>query len=148
MGSALDEAFLTKVNREIDRQLRNLKSDFAQNIAFMGCPSLEFGGKYGFHANNGCFAHEEATYPGVVIEVSYPEKRRYLGYLADDCILGSNGNIRAVVGLDIVYQGQSNNQSKKATLSIWKPNITVDKGQRTMRVRQEVVDLVAFCFPL
>ena len=51
----------------------------------------------------------------MVIEVSYSQKRKDLPRLADDYILGSDGNIRLVVGIDIEYR------SKCATLSMSRP---------------------------
>ncbi|KIX04766.1 uncharacterized protein Z518_05636 [Rhinocladiella mackenziei CBS 650.93] len=64
--------------------------------------------------------HIKAKYPGVVIEVSHPQKRRDLPRLADDYILGSDAEIRVVVGLDLDYRG------KMATVSIWRPRIQVN----------------------
>jgi hypothetical protein len=84
------------------------------------------------------FRHEGAQYPGVVIEVSYTQKRKDLAYIAEDYILGSNGNIRVVIGLDVEY-----NNSKKATLSVWRPSIVKNKdGEPELVVEQTVVDEV------
>lgn len=68
------------------------------------------------------FKHEQAKYPGVIIEVCYTQKVRAAADLADDYILDTNGNVKAVIALNIEYRG-----SKKATISIWRPeDITVD----------------------
>lgn len=46
--------------------------------------------------------------------------------LADDYIYGSNGDIPAILGLDIAYRVGS----KKASISIWRPEIVPDSGRR------------------
>jgi len=68
-----------------------------------------------------------------------------LGRIADDYILGSDGNIRVVLGLDIEYQGKGKGKglsSKVATISMWRPKITIDDGEDELSAHQEVVDLV------
>jgi hypothetical protein len=85
-----------------------------------------------------------SCFPGVVVEVSFSQKRKDLPRLADDYILGSNGGIRIVVGLDIEYSG------KMDKLSVWRPQLR-DVGTRyqELRTEQTVVDQVcsstSFC---
>ena len=50
-----------------------------------------------------------------LVEISYSQKREDLKYSADNDILGSNGDISVVIGLDIEYKN-----SKQATLSVWR----------------------------
>lgn len=69
-----------------------------------------------------------------MIEVSYSQKRKDLSRLADDYILGSYGNIRVVVGLDIEYKG-----SKEATLSVWRPHFETNKAGEKELVAQQTV---------
>jgi hypothetical protein len=77
-------------------------------------------------------------YPGVVVEVSYSQKRRDLSRLADDYILGSDAEIRAVVGIDLDYRG-----GKRATLSVWCPRIEInDAGEKELVAHQTLSDLV------
>lgn len=64
------------------------------------------------------FRHRRACYPGVVIEISYSQKGKNLRKLAQDYILYSNGDIKAVVGIDINYKG------KESTVSLWRPRYT------------------------
>lgn len=66
------------------------------------------------------FQHREAAYPGVVLEVSYSQDGKNLRRLATDYILRSNGDIKAVIGLDINYHG------KESTVSLWRPNYIKD----------------------
>jgi hypothetical protein len=68
--------------------------------------------------------------------VSYSQKRKELGRLADDYILGSDGNIRVVVGLDIGYGA-----SEKATLSVWRARIMSNyRGEEKLDAVQVVTD--------
>ncbi|EXU95204.1 hypothetical protein X797_011727 [Metarhizium robertsii] len=64
------------------------------------------------------FRHANTQYPGVVIEVSYSQDGKNLRKLAQDYILYSNGDIKAVVGIDINYAG------KESTISLWRPKYT------------------------
>ncbi len=73
------------------------------------------------HEPDAVFEHIDAQYPGVVIEVSFTQKKKDLARLADSYILGSEGNIRVVVGLDIEYKTSSKDPSKRATISMWRP---------------------------
>ena len=151
MPTATHERFITSVVQEITRQLQNLASadsitsDFARQIDACGSTSISFPDGYGRHNPDGSFGHKQAHYPGVVFEVSYSQKRRDLGRLADDYILGSDGNIRVVVGLDIEYQDRGKGKgisSKVATLSMWRPKITVDGDEEELSAHQEAVDVV------
>ncbi|KFY69202.1 hypothetical protein V496_00433 [Pseudogymnoascus sp. VKM F-4515 (FW-2607)] len=152
MPTATHERFITKLVHEITRQLETLasadrpSSDFARQIDACGSTTIRFPDDYGRHDPDGSFAHTQAQFPGVVFEVSYSQKRRDLGRLADDYILGSDGNVRAVVGLDIEYQGNGRSRgksilSKVATLSVWRPKITVDDDGEELSAHQEVVDV-------
>jgi len=73
-----------------------------------------------------------------VIEGSYLEKRKDLHRLADDYILGSDANIRVVVGIDIDYES-----GKKATLSVWRPDVvTNDAGEKLLTTKLVVANQV------
>lgn len=45
------------------------------------------------------FQHDDALWPGVVIEVAYSQSSKDIPNLADDYILETNGSVRVVVGL-------------------------------------------------
>ncbi|KAG8411232.1 hypothetical protein J3459_016284 [Metarhizium acridum] len=64
------------------------------------------------------FRHPRAYYPGVVVEVSYSQEGKSLRKLAQDYILYSNGDIKAVIGVNINYKG------KQCTVSVWRPEYT------------------------
>ena len=66
------------------------------------------------------------------------QKKKDLSRLADAYILGSNADIRVVIGIDVEYKG-----SEKASISIWCPHIGVDAvGEKELSVVQTVMDKV------
>jgi len=66
--------------------------------------------------------------------VSYSQKRKDLERLANDYILGSDSDIRVVMGLDIEYK-----TGKKATLSIWRPNVITNEASEKELVAQLII---------
>jgi len=114
---------------------------FANSIDNCGRPTLKLfpgddGGK-DKHEPDAAFWHEEAKWPGVVVEVSYSQKRKALEYLAEEYILGSQGNIQVVVGLDIEYK-----DSNSATLSVWRAHRRTDNGTKVLECIRQVTDKV------
>ena len=94
--------------------------------------------KYDSHEPDAAFKHIDAQWPGIVIEVSFSQKEKELKDLAEDYILGSDGNIQAVVGLNIEYK-----QSKKATFSVWRPQyVKLEDGQKYLVSMQTITDQV------
>lgn len=67
------------------------------------------------HEPNPSFWHDDAEYPGVIIEVSYSQKKKMLGRIAEDYLLDSDASVQVVVGLDIEYGKKG---SRQATLSV------------------------------
>lgn len=82
---------------------------------------------------DGQFQHPDAAYPGVVLEVSYSQDGKNLKKLASDYILRSNGDIKAVIGVDINY-------GKESTVSLWRPNYVQEEGEELdiLEVRQDI----------
>jgi len=144
MPSRIHETFLGKVVGDLKQQLTSIASSespsarFAQNIEADGSSDISFGDpEYGNHQPDNQLQYSHSPYPGVVIEVSYSQKRKMLKRLADDYILGSYGNICVVVGLDIEYGGE------EATLSLWRAQITTNYlGERELDAVQVVTDQV------
>ncbi|KAL9103920.1 MAG: hypothetical protein Q9163_001068 [Psora crenata] len=143
MPTRLHEKFLANVVLEIESKLRAFRAvesrsgAFAQKIKYCGSERLDLGGE----DNNGgttirhdpdlTFEHCDALWPGVVIELSYSQKRKDLPHLADDYIVESDGSIRVVVGLDIDYE------TKKGTVSMWRPRyVTNEQGQLELEAAQ------------
>ncbi len=86
------------------------------------------------HAPDIRFYHEDAAWPGVVIEVSYAQKRKSLVDLADNYLLASDGGIRVLVGIDVEYK-----KLKEASISIWRLKMSLgDDGQPEDEVIQEL----------
>ena len=74
--------------------------------------------------------------------MSYSQKKKDLPSLANEYILGSDTDIRVVIGIDVEYKG-----SKKTSVSIWRPHIKVnDAGEKELSVVQTVSDQV--CSPI
>jgi hypothetical protein len=72
------------------------------------------------------------------VEISYSQDGKDLDKLAWQYIQGSNGNIKAVIGIDISYG------AKASTVSIWRPCYYREEGDEldTLDVRREVKDEV------
>jgi hypothetical protein len=138
MPTILHEKFIANIVEEIQVQLKSIEgasSEFAKEISSSGSASIKFADQeYGTHDPDAQFQHSKAQYPGVVIEVSYSQKRKDLERLADDYILGSDSDIRVVVGLDIEYK-----TDKEATLSIWRPNIVTNEAGEKELVAQQTI---------
>ncbi|MCJ1395237.1 hypothetical protein MMC18_008120 [Xylographa bjoerkii] len=138
MPTTLHEKFITSIVEEIQLQLRSIQdasAEFAKEIGSEGSASIRFADEeYSKHDPDAQFRHSKAQFPGIVIEVSYSQKRKDLERLADDYILGSNSDIRVVVGLDIEYK-----TGKKATLSVWRPNIITNEAGEKELIAQLIV---------
>ena len=113
MPTPIHEIIIRRITREILRDLdsiaehNDLSGEFAGNIRDNGSSRLTFpDSDYGPHDPDTAFRHLGAKYPGVIIEVSYSQKRKDLPRLADDYILGSDGNVHAVIGLDVECRGK------------------------------------------
>ncbi|KAA6408873.1 MAG: hypothetical protein FRX48_07217 [Lasallia pustulata] len=138
MPTDLHEEFITRIVEEVQVQLKSIQdasAEFAKEIRSRGSASIKFADdEYSKHDPDAQFRHSKAQFPGIVIEVSYAQKRKDLERLADDYILGSDSDIRVVVGLDIEYK-----TGKKATLSVWRPNIITNEAGEKELVTQLVV---------
>ena len=148
MPSTLHETLRSRITEELILQLHTIGRSGSPSAIFAdeieSCGSAEVvskDSKYGSHQPDDSFQHFDAQYPGVVLELSYSQKKKDLPRLADAYILGSDANIRVVVGIDVEYKG-----SKKASVSVWRPHIKVDAmGEKELSVVQTVTDEV--CSP-
>lgn len=162
MSTITHDGFCSSVVFEIQRQLGVIATgtseaaDFAKNVRHLGSPKLQFpadevkeeeednigdkdeeeasSSKYDIHSPDAAFKHGDARWPGIIIEVSFSQKEKELKDLAEDYILGSDGNIRVVIGLDIEYK-----QSKKATISVWRPQYVEHRDGREDLVSMQTV---------
>ncbi|RMZ67019.1 recQ family helicase [Pyrenophora seminiperda CCB06] len=83
------------------------------------------------------FGHEDAQYPGVIVEVAYSQKKTCLDQLADNYILDSDASVQAVVCLHVEYD---NKKTSKATLSIWRPQLLNTPDRPELRAVEVVAD--------
>lgn len=145
MPGSLHESLGSYITQELLRQLGTIAQGssssavFAGNIENSASAELSFEDtEYGSHRPDASFQHYEAQYPGVILELSYSQKKKDLSRLAHDYILGSDANICVVIGIDVEYKG-----SKKASVSIWRPHIEVnDAGEKELSVVQTTTDRV------
>jgi hypothetical protein len=66
------------------------------------------------------FWYKDAQYLGVIVEVSFSQKREALERLAETYLLDSDASVRVVLGLDIGYDRI---ETSEATLSVWRSQI-------------------------
>lgn len=152
MPSNLHASFISSVSSEIMMRLRDIgrggdpvSMAFAKDIHSAGCAWIDL---VGTEEEDGkpklrrspdqWFRHRKAHWAGVIVELSYPEKRRAVPHLADDYILDTDGNVRIVVGFDL------DTVTKKATISTWRPlikksgNSEPDELEATLVIDNEV----------
>jgi hypothetical protein len=149
MPGSLHESLGSYITQEILRQLGTIaqssdpSAKFAGNIENSASAEINFEDtEYGSHQPDASFQHFEAQYPGVILELSYSQKKQDLSRLANEYILGSDADIRVVIGIDIEYKG-----SKKASISVWRPRIGVNnQGEEELFVVHTVKDRV--CSPI
>jgi hypothetical protein len=148
MPSEVHELFIDQVEDAIRSQLKAIrdgsgrKAQFAQKVRPARSTEIQIASASSSKSKyepDASFWHDDAQYPGVIIEVAYSQKKTRLGRLAENYILDSDASVRAVVGLDIEYGKKG---SRKATISIWRPQLldTVDGSE--LRAVQEVEDQV------
>ncbi|KIX98983.1 uncharacterized protein Z520_05444 [Fonsecaea multimorphosa CBS 102226] len=118
-ADAIHEEFVAKIKGRIGEQLREIaqafspSGRFAEGVRDGGSTTITFDDpEYGRHDPDASFQDPDAQYAGVVVEVAYLQKAQALPRLADEHILGSDGNIEVMVEFNIEYS------HKLATLSI------------------------------
>lgn len=150
MPTGVHEIFTYQVDKEIERQLQHLCTNKSRpDIAALarsiqGCASTDIFMLGNFdqarHSPDSSFQCIYAKFPALVIETSYSQKRKDLSRLADDYILGSHGNIKLVLGLDIEYRN-----SKTATVSVWEYEEGIEEdGVPHVGVKKIVDDKVMY----
>lgn len=152
MPTPLHDTFCAKLVDEISSQLKQFQEDrevatfarevehFATSRIFIPEDSEDGERRYIRREPDASFGHRRAHYPGVIIEVCYSQKRRQISRLADDYILNTDGSVNVVVCLDIDYKG-----SKKATISVWRPEYVTIDGVEEFRTNAVVEAQVRSC---
>ncbi|CAG7922061.1 unnamed protein product [Penicillium olsonii] len=151
LPTSLHDIFRVKVVSEILTQLSNFQSsdkafaDFARKVDHRSTTRIRLpddtrAGEQPRSERNpdASFKHDDAKYPGVIIEVCCSGKARAAADLAEDYILDTNGSVTTVIALNIEHEC-----SKQATISIWRPGyVTVDGIEEIRAVA--AVDALAF----
>ncbi|KAF2472781.1 uncharacterized protein BDR25DRAFT_333100 [Lindgomyces ingoldianus] len=138
MPTGVHEFFVDKVEDNIRTQLKVISkgpgrtAQFAKNLRPARSTEIRFTGSKSRYHPDISFGRKGAKFPGVIFEIAYSQLR--LDRLAESYIVDSNANIRVVVGLDIAY----GKESRKATLSVWRPQIS----NKTLVVVAEATDEV------
>jgi hypothetical protein len=150
MPTETHERFIDKLEDDIRSQLKTIQNgsgkmaEFAQKVHPARSTHIRLGASTSSKSKyepDASFRHRDAQYPGVIVEVAYSQKKLCLGRLAENYILDSDASIRAVVCVNIEY---GNQESRKATLSVWRPNLfTTDDGLE-LRAVEGVADEVGF----
>lgn len=122
--------FAPEIAYELHRQLRQIGKQknnpgmFACKLMLGGSATVQLaeGDSKSFQAirrdPDAQYLHPRSRYPGVVKEVSYSQDGKDLRKLAEDYILYSKGDIKAVVGVDVNHTG------KESTVSLWRAKWT------------------------
>lgn len=122
-------------NKEVAVVVDLIGSEGSSDIRLLGHGSIDK--TYPQKSPDAAFGYFDDQYPSVVIEHS--QQNKDLTKLAEDYILGSNGNIHVVVGLDIECRGQS----KRATVSTWRPRRAPDPENEAVIFLEMIDDLKA-----
>ncbi|KAF2016649.1 hypothetical protein BU24DRAFT_423027 [Aaosphaeria arxii CBS 175.79] len=111
---------------------RNLQSGLSEDFFL---PSPNDPTAKSKHEPDATFWYGEDSFPGVILEVSYSNKKN-LRRLAKKYILRSEGNVRAVIGLDIAYRMDS----LEAKLTVWRADRqpTGEQGLHKLYVTADV----------
>lgn len=149
MPSTLHEEFKSRLVDDVLQQLRSITqengvaSEFAQRITHGGSAGVPFHDPAdGRHEPDEQFRYPKVHFPTVILEISYPPKKKDLKRLAHDYILGSNGNIGVVLAIDVEYKGKA----AAATWSMWQPRLQVNSaGEEELTAHPTVADQV--CSP-
>ncbi|MCJ1231796.1 hypothetical protein MMC12_008475 [Toensbergia leucococca] len=134
MPTSIHDIFTEQLVEEIKSQLKRVPcenegttailnkiwSESTSDVYLYGHGSIE--GRFPKRSPDASLAHADSQYPSLVIETSYSKRQKNLAQLANDYICGSDGNIAVILGFDIEYDSGS----KRATVSIWRPQIAPD----------------------
>jgi hypothetical protein len=152
MPTGIHELFIDGVEDAIRSQLKAIRSGsdraarFAQKVRPARSTEIYFPvenapSKKSKYEPDASFWHDNAQYPGVIIEVAYSQKRKRLDHLADNYLMDSDASVRVVVGLDIEY---GKRESRKATLSVWRTCVVHTTSGDELQVFKEVADQVNY----
>ena len=167
MPSAVHEDFIGSLESTIEKELVSLANQLStkdettaaeiRRIRKSGCTTLQYtepeldGSDQKAtrepvivrHSPDASFKHPIAgsQAPGLVVEVSYSQRSKKLGRLAESYIINSEHKIRCVVAIDIAYippEHKESHEDKAATVSVWRASLEEHDGELVGICRQDV----------
>ena len=136
MLNALHESLLHKVLINVALQLEKLQNSPIKPVAELvaGIESLgsaKLTSDKGYFSPYIQFVPKEVRFPGLVIEIAYSQSGKDLARLAKSYILGSDGNVCQVIGIEIEYRDKNRpNSLLQGRVTVWKPCSKVMEGGR------------------
>ncbi|KAK5023383.1 hypothetical protein LTS07_009258 [Exophiala sideris] len=136
----MHELLLRGPSGRSSEQLRLLSStDFAKHIRDAGSATTRpRDPEYGTHDPDSSFQHPKSPLSTVIIEVAHSQQGAVLRTLAEDYILGSDLDIRVVVGIDIEYS-----KNQRATFAVWRAQAQGPDDGKVWVVESTVADQVS-----
>lgn len=95
--------------------VKHIELEFSSNVQLTGNPHQSSSNHLASRPD-AAFRFKADEYARVVLEVSCPQKRKELPRVAKNYILGSEGNISTVIGLEL-----NHDNTNEGRLSIWRP---------------------------
>ncbi|OAL34090.1 hypothetical protein AYO20_06545 [Fonsecaea nubica] len=138
VNAALSFAILSRIKSLANKHPDTAIGQFAAKIMAQGSGDIDLEelGTKNSHNLDGSFVYKGAKYPGIVIEVAHSQPKDALQHLAEEYVLGSDGNVHYVCGIKAAYRS-----GKEAWLSAWKAKRTVlADGTVELSVEQTVKD--------
>lgn len=136
MLTALHESLLHKVLINVALQLEKLRNSPIKPVAEL-VAGIESLGSAKLTSNKGYFSPyiqlvpKEVRFPGLVIEIAYSQSGKDLARLAKSYILGSDGNLCQVIGIEIEYRNKNRPKSLlQGRVTVWEPCSKVMEGGR------------------
>jgi len=139
MPSSIHEFINRKIDYSIQNQLAVIEETsneptkrLIQSISSIGSGDIKFFNVDEHRQSDQQFAIEDCYYPGVVIELAYPQSFEELQCKADDLIVDSYGNIQLVIGLET-------DNKKACKISAWRPDFTRSENENKNTVAMKTI---------
>ena len=85
-------------------------------------------------APNASLALFDDNFPILILETAYSQRGEDLKEIAYQYLMGSDGNIRLVIGCNIEYELRS----RKATVSLWQPEFMINPTDATRTILKSI----------
>lgn len=125
--SILHESLLQEVLFNVFLQLEKLRNspikpvaEFVAGIKSVGSTAVTI--NEGYFLPDIQFKRKGYRFPRLVIEIAYSQNGKDLARLAKSYILGSAGNVRQVIGIEIEYRNKNRTKSLlEGRITVWEP---------------------------